>query len=57
MVGRASSQGPLCDQSDANLSSRDDSFCLQMQVKSTQAEIKLPAPQHQVTNLAYKLNP
>ena len=57
MVGRVSAQGPLCDQLDASLSSSDDSFCLQMQVKSTQAETKLPAPQHLVTNLAYKLNP
>ena len=57
MVGRASAQGPLCDQPDASLSSSDYSFCLQIQVKSTQAETKLPAPQHLVTNLAYKLNP
>ena len=57
MVGRASAQGPLCDQSDASFSSSDDSFCLQMQVKSTQAETKLAAPQHLVTNLAYKINP
>ena len=28
-----------------------------MQIKSTQAETKLPAPQHLVTNIAYKLNP
>ena len=28
-----------------------------MEVKSTQAETKLPAPEHLVTNLAYKLNP
>ena len=54
MLGRACTQGPLCDQSDASLS--DDLFCLQMQVKSTQAETKLTAPQHLVTNLAYKLN-
>ena len=57
MVGRASAQGPLCDQLDASLSSSDDSLWLQMQVKSTQAETKLPAPHHPVTNLAYKLNP
>ena len=56
MIGRASVQGPLCDQSDASLSSSDDSFCLQMQVKSTKAETKFPAPQHIVTNLAHKLN-
>ena len=57
MVGRASTQGPLSDQSDTSLSSSDDSFCLQMQIKSTQAETKLPAPKHLVTNLAYKPNP
>ena len=28
-----------------------------MQVKSTQAETKLPTPQHLATNLAYKLKP
>ena len=38
MVHRASAQGPLCDQSDASLCSSDNSFCLQMQVKYTQAE-------------------
>ena len=57
MVGRASTQDPLCNQSDASLSSSDDSFCLQMRVKSAQAETKLPAPIHLVTNLAYKLKP
>ena len=56
MVGRASTQGPLCDQSDASLSSSDDSFCLQMQIKSTQAETKFEVLQHLVTNLAYNLN-
>ena len=49
--------GPLCDQSYANLSSSDDSFCLHMQVKSTHAETKLPAPKYLVINLAYKLKP
>ena len=38
MVGRASTQDSLCGQSDACFSSSDDSFCLQMQVKSTQAK-------------------
>ena len=28
-----------------------------MQIKSTQAETKITAPRHLVTNLAYKLNP
>ena len=57
MAGRASTLGPLCDQLDASFSSSDDSFCLQMQVKSTQAETRFTAPQHLVTNLAYKLKP
>ena len=57
MVGRASMQDSLYSQLDASLSSGDTSFCLQMQVKSTQAETKLPAPQHLVTNLAYNLKP
>ena len=35
----------------------EDSFCLQLQLKSAQGETKLPAPQHLITNLAYKLNP
>ena len=50
MAGRASAQGSLCHQSAAHLSSSNDSFCLQMQVKSTQAETKLPSPQHLITN-------
>ena len=53
MVGRASTQGPLCDPSDASLSSSEDSFCIQMQIKSTQAESTFKAPQHLVTNLPY----
>ena len=57
MVGRASTQDSLCGQSDTSLSSSDDSFCLQMEVKSTQAETKVPAPHHLVTNVAYKLRP
>ena len=57
MVARASMQDSFCGESDASLSSSDDSFCLQMQAKSTQAETTLPAPQHLVTNLAHKLQP
>ena len=38
-------------------SSSDDSFCLQMKIKSTQAETKMQEPQHLVTNIAYKLKP
>ena len=49
-------QDSLYNQSDKSLSSSDDSFCLQMKVKSTQAETKLQEPHHLVTNLTYKLN-
>ena len=48
-------QESLCGQSEDF--SSDDSFCLQMQIKSTQAEIMFTTPQHLITNLAYKLNP
>ena len=39
------------------MSSSKDSFCLQLKVQSTQVETKIPAPQHLITNLAYKLKP
>ena len=57
MVGRASPQDSVCSQSDASFSSSDDSFCLQMQVKSAQPETKMQATQHLVTNIEYKLKP
>ena len=44
-------QDALCRQSDESLS--DESFCLQVKLKSTQAET--PAPQHLITNLGHKL--
>ena len=44
-------QDSICGQSEE--SSNEDSFCLQVQLKSTQAESKIPAPQHLITNLAY----
>ena len=55
-IGLVCMQDSLCGQSEDNTSS-DESFCLQMQVKSTQAETKLPVPKHLITNLAYKLKP
>ena len=54
MVGRASA---VCGQSDASYSSSEDSFCLQMQVKSAQEKTKMNKPQHLVTNIEYKLKP
>ena len=37
MVGKYSTEGPLYDQADTSLTLREDSFCLQMQLKSMQA--------------------
>ena len=54
MVGTAST---ISDQSDASYSSSEDSFCLQMQVKSTKEKSKKNMPQHLVTNIEYKLKP
>ena len=42
MVGRASAQSSSYNQFDT--SSSDDSSCLQMKIKSTQAETKLQEP-------------
>ena len=54
MFGTASVIG---DKSDANYSSSDDSFCLQMQAKYTKDNTKKNKPQHLVTNIEYKLKP
>ena len=48
-------QDSICGQSEE--SSSDNSFCLQVQLQSTQVETKIPAPQHLITNLTYKLKP
>ena len=47
-------QHPLSSQSE-DYSSEEDSFCLQLQVQSTQAETNCIAPQYLITNLEYKL--
>ena len=57
MIGRASVQSSSYDQSDTSLSSSNDSFCLQMKIKSTQAETTMQALQCLVTNIEYKLKP
>ena len=54
MVGTASALG---DQSDASYSSSEDSFCLQMQVKSAEESTKKNKPQHLATNIEYRLKP
>ena len=55
-IGPVYTQNSICRQSE-DLSSSDDSLCLQLQLQSIQVETKIPAPQHLITNLAYKLKP
>ena len=55
-IGLDHMQDSIYDQSE-DLSSSKDSFCLQVQLKFTHIETKIPAPQHLITNLAYKLKP
>ena len=55
MVGKYSAEGPLYNHADTSLTSSEDSFCLQMQLKSMQAEKQCFDVQHLVTNLEYKL--
>ena len=41
-----------------DLSSSNDSFCLQVRIQHTKADCKkIPTPSHLITNLAYKLRP
>ena len=54
--------GPICthdslSSQSEDYSSEEDSFCLKLQVQSTQTETSYIAPQHLVTNLEYKLKP
>ena len=54
MVGTAST---IDDQSYASYSSSKDSFCLQIQAKSTKQKSSKSKPQHLATNIEYKLKP
>ena len=40
-----------------NLTSSDESFCLQVKIQHTQVNAKIPTPHHLITNLAYRLKP
>ena len=53
-IGSVCAKDSICGQSE-DFSSGDESSCLQMKIKSYQAVI--PAPQHLITNLTYKLKP
>ena len=46
----------ICSQSE-DITSSDDSFCLQLRIQCVQAESKFPKTSHLITNLAYKLKP
>ena len=46
----------ICGQS-GDLTSSDESFCLQVKIQYTQANSKIPTPHHHITNLAYRLKP
>ena len=46
----------ICSQS-GDLTSSDESFCLQVKIQCTQANTKIPTPHHLITNLAYRLKP
>ena len=46
----------ICSQS-GDLTSSDESSCLQVKIQHTQAESKFLTPHHLITNLAYQLRP
>ena len=46
----------ICGQS-GDLTSSDESFCLQVKIQCTQATATFLKPRHLITNLAYRLKP
>ena len=46
----------ICSQSE-DLTSSDESLCLQVRIQCAQASSKIPTTSHLITNLAYKLKP
>ena len=54
-IGSVYTRDSLCNQSDVE--SNDDSFCLQLHVKSQQAKTKFTTPQHLITSLEYVFKP
>ena len=46
----------ICSQSE-DLTSSDESFCLQVKIQCTQASSKIPTTPNLITNLAYRLKP
>ena len=56
-AGQVFTQGDsICGQS-KDLTSSNESFCLQVKIKCTQTSSKIPTTSHLITNLTYKLKP
>ena len=56
-IGRYSAKDSLDNQEDTDVSESEDSFCLQMQIKKSQADQESCDTQHLETNLHYKVKP
>ena len=56
-IGSYSTKDSLDNQEDRNVSESKDSFCLQMQIKKSQADQESCDTQHLETNLHYKVKP
>ena len=56
-IGRYSAKDSLDNQEDTDVSESEDSFCLQMQMKKSQADQESCDTQHLETNVHYKVKP
>ena len=56
-IGRYSAKDSLDNQVDTDVSESEESFCLQMQIKKSQADQEKCDTQHLETNLHYKVKP
>ena len=56
-VGQVYTQDNSICRRSGDLTSNDESFCLQVKVQCIQADTKIPTPHHLITNLAYRLKP
>ena len=56
-IGRYSAKDSLDNEEDTDVSESEDSFCLQMQIKKSQADQESCDTQHLETNLHYKVKP
>ena len=56
-IGRYSAKDSLDNQEDTDVGESKDTFCLQMQIKKSQADQESCDTQHLETNLHYKVKP